>query len=108
MEKVDKSELCKIAYEGMEALYEQWGDIRTPFGHVWKVRLTYGWSNYPDKGIVIEWHNVHYSQSSTDGILRLIDQTLPAMANYLASEDFVKKVKGSIKRLKAIIKAMNV
>jgi hypothetical protein len=107
MEKVNKSELCETAYKAMEALYSQWGDIRTPFGYVWKVKLAYGWSNYPsDKGITIEWSNGYYSGDSTNGIMRLVEQTLPAMANYLASEDFVKKVAGSIRRLKAITRAM--
>jgi hypothetical protein len=106
MEKVDKSELCKVAYEAMESLYEQWGDIRTPFGHVWKVRLTYGWSNYPDKGITVEWSDKYYSKDSVNAILRLVDQTLPAMVNYLASNDFRDKVDGSIRRLKAITKAL--
>lgn len=109
---MDKQELYKETREAMEAIYEQWGDVRTPFGHIWRVKLTWGWSPpvvFGDKGVSIRvsrWSEGYSSEDDMDAILRLVGITLPAMANYLASEDFTNKVKGCIRRLKAITKAL--
>jgi len=109
---MDKQELYKETHEAMAAIYEQWGDVRTPFGHIWRIGLTWGWSSpitSNQQSISIEsprWPDCYASEASMDAVLRLVGQTLPAMANYLASEDFTNKVKGSIRRLKAIIKAL--
>lgn len=109
---MDKQELYKEVCGGMKAIHDQWGDVRTPFGHVWRTGLAWGWSSpitYGYKGVSVRashWAEGYSSEDSMDAILELAGVTLPAMANYLASEDFVEKVKGSIRRLKAITKAM--
>jgi len=107
-----KQELYRETRAAMEAIYEQWGDVRTPFGRIWRVGQVWGWSNPVSFGyepVVIKphlWLDRYFSDASLPAILKLADQTLPAMANYLASEDFTGKVRGSIRRLKAITKAI--
>ena len=107
-----KQDLYKETREAMESIYGQWGDVRTPFGHIWQVKQAWGWSSpitFGYEGVCIRadrWSEGYSSEDSMDAILKLADQTLPAMANYLASEDFTEKVQGSIRRLKAITKAI--
>lgn len=109
---MDKQELYKQVREAMAAIYDQWGDVHTPFGHVWRVEQTWGWSSpitFGDKGVSIRadrWTDGYSSEDSMDAILKLAGISLPAMANYLVSEDFVQKVEGSIRRLKAITRAL--
>lgn len=109
---MDKQELYKETREAMAAIYGQWGDVRTPFGHIWRVKLTWGWSSpitFGDKGVSIRanWRATGYSsEDRVDAVLKLAGVTLPAMANYLASKDFTDKVRGCIRRLKAITKAL--
>ena len=107
----DRNGLILSIREALWASYDKWGEVKTPFGKIWVAGHSIGWTSADGRAnMVIDrgYANAHNGngQVSTDDLLYLADEKIPAIANYLASSDFIQKVEGSISTLKKITKAI--
>ena len=108
MEDLSRNDLIIALRETMLAIWGKWGEASTPFGKIYKEQ-DLGWINPDGKSIFIstEYNNAHDGRGQAElEDLFMVQGKLESMVQFLASQDFINKVSGSIATLKKITNAL--
>ena len=109
MNDVDKKAIAKECATTIRAIQDKWGSSHTPFGYVWatwdSVGFVNGYTSIMIENALVDGSGQHVCERSNYLVNHLAD-SLMALVQHYASDDFVTKQKNSIKTLKAIQKAL--
>ena len=109
----DMQELLKSAFDLMEVLHKRWKKTETPFGRISFCGFSWGgrehvciW-RHGNQHVEIRRVGDRYRSDATADAIFLLNRNLAAMSQYFASDEFQKKVKGSVSLVKRIKKALD-
>ena len=105
-----QQELIKSAYDALMAIVKQWKVAmpETPFGRIWYVSgsiTSIGIQTRDHRSFTLSHDNESYHFEG-DSSFENATEKIAAVAQWYVSQDFLKKVEGSMARMKAIARAL--